>query len=346
MQVEETVEVEEFTTVNALKQLRGEWEQLWESVPRATPFQSPHWLMPWWKYFGQGDLWVLALRAEGRLTGVAPLFIHRKLDSSLREVLWIGNGISDYADALLAPGWEELGAQALTRYLAEHSQLWDDCDLQQLPEDSPMIRTAVPSDWIEERGIQDVCPLLTLPRKVEELGNFVPVHQLDNLRYYRARAEKAGRVSYARAEAGNFDELFQSFLQLHRARSQMRDNCGLLSDPAIQAFHGEAARGMLSRGLLRLEVLFIDGQSVAAFYGFAHGPRIYYYLGGFDPNFAHLSLGSILVGHVIEKGIREGMEEFDFMRGRESYKYLWGGKDRFNYRRRLYKNSEIAYQQK
>ena|SRR5438105_11909593 len=59
------------------------------------------------------------------------------------------------------------------------------------------------------------------------------------------------------------------------------------------------------------------------------------YLSGFDPALARFSLGTLLVGHAIEEAVREGAEEFDFLRGQEDYKYRWGAKDRLVYRRRF-----------
>ena len=59
--------IEEATDLPALDRLRPEWEALWRAVPEATPFQSPAWLIPWWRHVGEGALLVLALRAAGRL---------------------------------------------------------------------------------------------------------------------------------------------------------------------------------------------------------------------------------------------------------------------------------------
>ncbi len=62
---------------------------------------------------------------------------------------------------------------------------------------------------------------------------------------------------------------------------------------------------------------------------------MYYYLGGFDPDYAALSPGALLVGHAIEAAVREGAVAFDFLRGREAYKRRWGARDTPTYCRRL-----------
>ena len=43
-----------------------------------------------------------------------------------------------------------------------------------------------------------------------------------------------------------------------------------------------------------------------------------------------LSPGAQLLDHAIRAAISEGAREFHFLRGGESYKYLWGAVDRLN----------------
>jgi CelD/BcsL family acetyltransferase involved in cellulose biosynthesis len=83
----------------------------------------------------------------------------------------------------------------------------------------------------------------------------------------------------------------------------------------------------------------IDDKVVGAYYGFHHGGRAYAYLGGFDPEYAYESPGSILIGHALSEGIREGGREFDFLRGGEAYKYSWGAIDRWTSKRVLKRTS-------
>src|SRR5437879_4293087 len=87
-----------------LERLHPEWSELYGRCPRATPFQSPQWLVPWTRYlFKGGEIWALAIRDNGELIGFAPLFcwgINR------RTVSFLGAGISDYGDLLFAPGLE------------------------------------------------------------------------------------------------------------------------------------------------------------------------------------------------------------------------------------------------
>jgi CelD/BcsL family acetyltransferase involved in cellulose biosynthesis len=48
------------------------------------------------------------------------------------------------------------------------------------------------------------------------------------------------------------------------------------------------------------------------------------YNGGFDSAHAKLSPSAILVGLAMAQAAREGASQFDFLRGQEGYKAVWG----------------------
>src|SRR3569832_1655332 len=97
------IDLEAVTTVEALEALCPEWSALLERDPHATPFQSPEWLLPWWKHFGRGALWTLALRRKGAVVGLAPFYIDTMPEENLRVLSWIGAGITDYLDLIVDP---------------------------------------------------------------------------------------------------------------------------------------------------------------------------------------------------------------------------------------------------
>jgi CelD/BcsL family acetyltransferase involved in cellulose biosynthesis len=333
------LDIEEVTTTEALEKLRPEWSALWARCPTATPFQSPEWLIPWWRYIGAGELWTLALRQRGYLVGLAPFYIYMQPGSSEREVFPVGIATTDYLDVLLDPEFASCGAATVFAHLDAAWQRWDVRDLQQLRPQSALLHATMPAGWSEELTTQEPCPTLTLPDSLEELSALVPAHLRKNLRYYWRRAEKIGQVRVESADQHNLDALLESLLQLHHSRWAKRGLTGVLAPEAVQNAQRETAAGLLSRGLLRLYGLRLADRLVASFYGFTHieagKKRAYFYLGGFDPVFAYLSVGTLVIDYAIRAAVREGAAEFDFLRGREAYKYRWGATDRLTYRRRL-----------
>jgi CelD/BcsL family acetyltransferase involved in cellulose biosynthesis len=66
--------------------------------------------------------------------------------------------------------------------------------------------------------------------------------------------------------------------------------------------------------------LELDGRIAAMFYFYHFRRRIYLMQSGFDPDFAALKPGQVLLGYVIEHAIGEGHEVLDFLRGDHRYK--------------------------
>jgi CelD/BcsL family acetyltransferase involved in cellulose biosynthesis len=334
-QVLTPLEVEVVTSRRGLEALQGEWRWLWARCPEATTFQRPEWLLPWYRHFGPyfspRPPWVVTLRSEGRLVGLAPLAIRE--ENGARVVRLLGEGISDYLDVLMDPELAPHGVRALFGWLARGGEHWDTCVFEQLREDSPLLRTPVPPGWGERTEVQEVCPQTPLPWTVG--GRLA-----SNLRQARRRLERLGPVRVEEADAGNLEAMLDTLVQLHGAHWRRRGEPGVLEDVSLQSFHREAAHGLLTARALRLYVLRVAERPVAAFYGFRDGTHVRYYLGGFDPDFERYSVGSLVVAHAFEEAVRAETTLFDFLRGREPYKYTWGAKDTLNHRRSLWHGPE------
>src|SRR5204862_1700452 len=172
-----------------LEALAPEWLELWRRSPNATPFQSPMWVLPWWRHFGSNELHAIAVRDAGKLAALAPLYIIREDSESLG--LFLGTGISDYLDVIGEAPFVEQIARA-------DCQIWD---LQQLRESSTMLNGPLPDGWSE--NVEDQDPCLVLPLADLSLST----HSQKKLRYYRRRLEP---VVIEEANDENLDAMAQS----------------------------------------------------------------------------------------------------------------------------------------
>jgi CelD/BcsL family acetyltransferase involved in cellulose biosynthesis len=332
--------VEEIGSTDALEALRGDWQALWAGVPDSTPFQSPDWLIPWWRHIGEGELMTLALRdGAGALAALLPAYIYRQADGT-RSLFPLGIATTDYLDALVAPERRAAALPELSAALAARARRFDLCEWPQLRPGSPLLEMPAPAGWADEVAEADPCPVLTLPADLADLGAHVPAEQLESLGRRRQRAAKKGAVAFERGEDGTAEEILEAHLRLHAARWEKRGEDGVLAADPVQRAHRESLPGLLRAGTLRLYAMRLDGRIVATVQGFADPPgrpdrRVYFYLGGFDPAVERLSPGMLVVGHAIEEAVREGAAAVDFLRGQERHKYLWGARDRPTFRRTL-----------
>jgi len=283
-------------TLADLEALAPEWEALWQRDRRATPFQSPAWLIPWTRHlWGGGELIIQEDRINGELSGLLPLF---RWGTDQTTVSFLGAGVSDYGDILGS---------------FRQISLPEDAILEEIPESSPFCLTGPrPVGSIEQCS---ACPILTLADYPSKLN---PKLKLD---LHRA-SNKLARHNPRFTQPTNPD----AFFLLHAKRWNAEPN------PTLEAFQREAAQGFARRNLLRLHLLEIDSTPAAALFAIAAHGTLYCYLSAFDPQFTKLSPGALLLAHVIESAQSEGLTAVDFLRGTESYKYLWGAVDRPTYR--------------
>jgi CelD/BcsL family acetyltransferase involved in cellulose biosynthesis len=331
------LKIEEIADDKRLKEISAPWQRLCEKCYYSTPFQSPAWIVPWWERFASGKLRTLALWSGDDLAGLAPLYSHPGLDGVTRQITFLGTGNTDYLDILVDPGVIPQGVETILNALGQRRSEWDECDFLDLKGDSPLLSATVPVGFRAKVGPLAVCPVALLPGTMEAyLQTLSPVHRR-KARKERRTLEEMGTLLLETAGARMLQEYLTDFFRLHCAWWKERGEQGVLSGEGIQTFHREAATRFLEIGWLRFFRLSLDGKPVAYVYGLKKGNRFYSYLGALDPAMEQYSPGVVILLMIIEKCIQEGLREFDFLRGEERYKYLWGAKKTQTYRYTLKK---------
>ena len=241
--------------------------------------------------------------------------------------LALGLGLTDQLDILVDPDHAPSVGAALAARLGGNHGLWDRWSAEESPPDSAVLALPDPPGWRSVIAPQSACPVLALPPG--ELRRALPSRQWRKWQMARHRADRRGCTITASTPATLAEDLDHLF-RLHGARWRSRGEPGVLDDPAVRRFHDAAAPALLAAGLLRLQVVRLEGAVAAVYYGFARATRAYAYLGGFDPAFGYESPGTLAIGAAIEAAQADGATSFDFLRGQEAYKYGWGAVDRRN----------------
>jgi CelD/BcsL family acetyltransferase involved in cellulose biosynthesis len=315
---------------DSLAALAPAWRELWRRSAAATPFQTPDWLIAWWRNFTPGRLLAVSAWRGDRLVGLAPFYVENGPAES--RLLPLGMSVSDYLDLLLDPDEADGTGAALAQGLAAADRSWTRCDLEELPPWACALRLPAPPGCSELVAPQSACPVLALPGEAGGLASCLSRSKRNHLRLARNRTRREGDATIDSLD-GNAKGGLAILLDLHAARWRSRGEPGVLASDAVRRFHEQAIEGLAGDGLLRFYVLRIGERTVGAYYGFHHGARAYAYLMGFDPALERISPGTVLLAHAIEQAIREGAREFHFLRGQEPYKYGWGAGDRWNQRR-------------
>ena len=341
------IEIIEAHQPAALAALREEWDALLSLCKRATIYQTWEWNDAWWNAFHQGKrLRLLEARVNGRLVGIAPLYVSRHLGTPLRRLAFIGTGASDYMDIIAQEENAEDVCVAVLRYLGA-SRSYDLADLQQLSPDA-LLKSfhSVRSNPAQTHTLitQEPCPYVALPSRWEDYTASLGKKMRSNLAYYdRLLPRTFPDTSIHLAEKEQIDEAMSALFDLHQKRWNARLLPGVLGADRVQKFHRMVAERFAARGWLRLHMTELQGRIVAALYCFQYRARYYYYLGGFAPDLGKYSLGTVLTAHAMRHAISEGCADFDFLRGNEPYKYRWQPEERYNQRLILGRSRSLRF---
>jgi CelD/BcsL family acetyltransferase involved in cellulose biosynthesis len=312
------------------ERLEADWHLLWRELPNPTPFQTFAWVSACLRAFPEESARLMVARGPDRLVAIAPLV-------GTDAIHLAGGAVSDYQDALVAPGFERMVMTAMAEHLREQPHRWSECVFENVRPESALLFGDFGANYTDAIESNEVCPVLMLSGALSRTGlpPSVPPHQQEKVRYYRRRAEKAGKIEFEAVTWETLDEYLEALFRLHQARWRKRGQNGALEDRQVQMLHRLAAPGLLRADVLRMYGMRLDGKLVAVYLGFLCGEWASYYLSGFDPAVAELSPGALLTAHAIGEAVREKAVFFDFLRGAEPYKYAWGAHESHTYRRTI-----------
>jgi CelD/BcsL family acetyltransferase involved in cellulose biosynthesis len=302
--------------------LVADWRQLVVDVPEASYFQTPDWALSWMNNFGADRPARIACWYDGdRLLGLVALHRHsERLHSRLPVVLsaWslLGSGYSS-ADHLGVVATDSVFPDVvawLRRTFSSQTLLMSGLPESQLHRYSALGEGAVIAET--------QCPRIALQPSPP-----IPPKFAKKLAYYLRRLNKEG-VEFSWMGPGEIDAvLLESLADLHEDRWEMKsgDRPPHLRN-RLQFFADLVRLGDDDRGP-RCIVAKVDRKIVGVLLGFVSNGTFAYFQTGWDPAFAPLSLGTVLVERAISESAQRGLSTFDFLRGTEQYKYRFGAED-------------------
>lgn len=311
--------------------LETEWRQL--AVRRGNGFLTPEWFRAWARHYGeQHTPFLPVLRgSEGVLRGLLPLALPRFGHPRACQIA--GGNLGDRFHPVSEPGAEVEVAAAAGEALTEASEPWSVISLNHVQVDEPWVEAlgeAAGGRLSTRRRIASPLPLIDIGNH-QSWDAYLGTRSSNfrqQVRRFARRAAREGEVRIRRTEsAEELDADMRMFFHLHDKRFADRGGSSLSAE-RTRSFHREFAAAALEQGWLRLWFLELDGLPAAAWYGWRLGERYSYYNSGFDPAFAALSPGLVLISAVIESAFQEGAAEFDFLLGGESYKYRFAERER------------------
>ncbi|HVW69753.1 MAG TPA: GNAT family N-acetyltransferase [Steroidobacteraceae bacterium] len=322
--------------------LAESWRELQGASPNHTPFQSWEWNYSWWRHFGRpGRLRLFIVERDGRLIGVAPLFLAtRYLGWPLHHLAFIARKRADYLDFVVRAGHEREFFEELCPRLLAGSREWRCIDVRDFPESSTnlphFLRAASASFPLISVQPAESCVAVSLEATWESFVATLGKNARRNVGRYRRHLEADFPIELRiPATPDERERCFNDFVRLYRSLRESEDGAPVYGSAPALAFEQDICRRGAEAGWFRLYLLYAGGQPVSGCLGYVWNRKFYAGLMARAPEFEKYSIGMTLSGMAIQDCIANHWTEIDFMRGDESFKYQWGGVRKHNYHVKL-----------
>lgn len=336
--------LERILTREAFARLEPEWDALLVQSAADTITLTFDWLSTWWDVFGEDrELMILIARdSGGELIGIAPL-LKRTVQHfgvlPFKRLEFIASGedeadeiCSEYLDFIIKQGREAEVLGAMLEHLISQDSEWDEMVLTDILEESPSIsilRNACEDAAMSWRILKTQhCIFLPLPRTWDEfLKGLSRGYRHKITRDWRAASSLDTELVVV-DKPDDFADGFDTLVRLHQSRWIEKGRPGVFSSEKFTRFHTRLAAKLLPKGRLRIFILNLNGEPLAALYDFIYGRKVFYYQSGLKIADTPIHSPGILIrSYAMEVAIEEKLTECDFMKGDPAgYKSGWQGK--------------------
>lgn len=302
--------------------LKKEWNELLSKSKENNIFSTWEWIATWWKYFGKKRklLILLAYDQKIKLIAAAPLMNTRYslFDANIRKIEFVGGESSDYHNFLLTEKEEDC-IKLFVDYLETCKHEWDCVELKDIPETSKYSIDIISKTVKNSRKKNCyVCPYIILPYNFASYYSNLTSKFRKNIRRTLRRLNEFGKVEFeVIKDPDSIAKAMSTFLKLYGARWRKH-----LDEPFIK-FCLAGSKLFSQKNWVNLSFLKVNGNPIASHFGFEYKQRFYFSLIGRDPAYSRYGIGHILIKFLIEYCIQNGMREFDFLKGKEGYKWKW-----------------------
>jgi hypothetical protein len=338
MQIDVIKDIQDFA------KLREHWDAVYFADPEAQFFLSWTWLSGYLK--GTPKWFILAAKPDANASSPPVAFFPLRLrmaktkeGGARKEVAMVGNRGADYTGFICIPEFQDEAIPALGSYIKRHN--WDNLCLENIlasDERTRLLLKCFPAEnfhrkqikLIDKRDNIDnyVCPYVNLPSEWEHyLNSNLSSNTRSKIRRFLRKVENSGEFRITHAAPETIEHDLDILLRFWGSKWKARK--GEFLD-RIQYFFRTMLMHCFESGSLFLPVLW-KGEiplAASAYLIDTKNRSLLFYVGGRDQAVTSPPPGFVLHAYSIRYAINSGFRTYDFLRGNEPYKYLFGAEER------------------
>lgn len=305
------------------------WQALW-SRTEGSVFQSHAWLSAWWTSFGSvggSKLHVAVAWCGDAALAILPFAITRKWGGT-RTLVWAGEAVSDYCDALVVHGHERGDVLGALWAKVRRDGGFDLIDLKQVRPGANVARLLTQScsgrKALRTRGRSDISFQVINHglRGGEAYFRSLSKKARNNHSRGKRILSETGQVTSRLVSNSEIVPFVERLFEL-KARwiADTRSDWPLLAaGPAGLVSLAEAAAAL---DKLAAFVLEVDGTAIATSFNIMDGQHLLAFVTAYDPVFKRASPGTVLMVDYVVWAFDAGCCEVDFLRGDEPFKLIY-----------------------
>lgn len=336
--------IDVIVSLEKLNTLKETWEAVYDADPEAQFFLSWPWISRWLQA-AKSHWLVLAVKTDADAsTYVAffPLRYRVKKTANgkiLKELVMAGNSAADYTGFLCVPGCTDSTISIFATAIKKLD--WDSLHLENICawnknnalflehfHEQKFIHKHIKNINQRDNIDNTVCPYLDLPNNWQSyLKNSLNSNMRRKVRRYLDAIDNSDdfRITIPSQHTIRRDiEILLRFWAMkwgERKGNNLTKSLNIYRVMIMKSF---------SERILFMPILWHGDEPVGALACFADekNKSLLMYVAGRDPSAHKPPPGLLLNAYCIKKAIENGYKTYDFLRGNEPYKYLFGAKDR------------------
>ncbi|GBD94404.1 hypothetical protein BMS3Abin05_02011 [bacterium BMS3Abin05] len=312
--------------------LKEDWNQLNRYSEYPNLFLTHEWVWTWWQAFARPeDLWILAARDDGCLTGIIPFMKKRirRHGLPLETIQFLANAHSNET-GFISPEMNARFFNHLIDFLSKNRSAWDIMNLSLLSDKGPLTQFLASSGgrntfyWGIKPGV--VSPVLHPGATFETYLQSLSKKSRYNVRKKRRAIEKLPgfKIRHFCGTAGAGDFL-KAVHKIEKKSWKYSAGNSLISRPNVWTFYKSIVAVAAQKKWFQGFVLYLNDKPAAFELAFAFEEELFSQKISYAAEWAKYSPGFVLKTDVVRWACENGFKTNHLLGNEEPWKFHLGG---------------------